>query len=380
MRKLKRRRTIGLVVLVAITGMVAVTQTLPLGAEDADTCAFRYVAGGDSVANGIEVDSKDTASEEKRYSRQLLNEHIRTASLPGCEYNTSHDPATTDTFVKDVVYEGLSQQGAAWKQDPRLITLTLGRQNSTIVDHVEKCFKQVKDHDFLDANVCALNVYANPAHWEKLKKDLDSILNTMKIQMDGAPSDIVVAVTGYFNPFPAATDVATKIPGFCAQLQDTIPTCIARWVLLPPALITLDQVVQKLNTTIKEVVDKFSTGSQGRFFFVNPYDKFKSHCMEMKVTIKTKVYHPTNDVHNHDTSETNFGCSTTWIGTDHEDGTKTPFIYLTPAVTGVLIQATQTTKKMGIYPNEDGHDCIADLIWEATKVRMGVQEAPQTPC
>lgn len=380
MLKLMRRRAIGLVVLVAVTGFVAVTRILPLGAEDADTCAFRYVAAGDAVANGIEAESKDTASEEKRYSRQLLNEHIRDASLPGCEYNTSHDPTTTDTFVTEVVFEGLSQQGAVWKQDPRFITLTLGRQNNTIVDHVDKCFKQVKDHDFLDANVCALNVLANPAHWEKLKKDLDSILNTMKIQMDGAPSDIVVAVTGYFNPYPAATDVATKIPGFCAQLIDTIPTCIARWVLLPPALVTLDQVVQKLNTTIKEVVDKFFTGSQGRFFFVNPYDKFKSHCMEMKVTIKTKVYHPTNDVHNHDTQETNFGCDSTWIGTDHEDGTKSPFFYLTPAVTGVLIQATQTTKKMGIYPNEDGHDCISDLIWEATKVRMGVQEAPQEAC
>jgi hypothetical protein len=46
----------------------------------------------------------------------------------------------------------------------------------------------------------------------------------------------------------------------------------------------------------------------------------------------------------------------------------------------VLIKATQTTKKMGIYPNEDGHDCIADLIWEATKVRMGVQEAPEEAC
>lgn len=380
MPQLRRWPTIGLAAALAATGLVAASKAIPSGAENAPTCAFRYVAGGDSVANGIEVTSKDTASEEKRYSRQLLDEHIRNASLPGCEYNTSHDPTDTDTFVKDVVYEGLSQQGAAWEQDPRLITLTLGRQNSTIVDHVEKCFKNVKDHDFLDANACALNVYANPTHWDKLKKDLDSILNTMKIQMDGAPSDIVVAVTGYFNPFPAATDVATKIPGFCALLVDTIPTCIARWVLLPPALITLDQVVQKLNSTIKEVVDKFHTGSQGRYFFVNPYDKFKSHCMKMKVTIKTTVYHPTNTVHDHDTDETNFGCDTTWIGKDHEDGTKSPFLYLTPAVTGVLILATQTTKEMGIYPNEDGHDCIADLIWEATKVRMGVQEAPQEAC
>jgi hypothetical protein len=379
MPHLRRWQAIGTSLLV-LTGVVATSPANPSGAEDAPTCAFRYVAAGDAVADGIEVDTKDQPSEEKRYSRQLLNEHIRTTGFPGCEYNTAHDPTTTDTFVTENVYEGISQQAAIWKQDVRLVTITLGRQNSTIVDHVEKCFKNVKDHDFLDANTCALNVLANPTHWDKLKKDLDSILNTIKVQMDGAPSDIVVAVTGYFNPYPAATDVATKIPGFCAKLQDTIATCIARWVLLPPALVTLDQVVQKLNTTIKEVVDKFHTGSQGRYFFVNPYEKFKSHCMKMKVKIETTVYHPTNTVHDHNTDDTNFGCETNWVATDHDDGTKSPFLYLTPAATGVLILATQKTLEMGIYPNEDGHDCIADLIWEATKKRLGSQEEPKDAC
>lgn len=380
MPHLRRWPAICLAAVLAATGVFAVSKALPSGAENDPTCAFRYVAGGDAVANGMEAESKDTASEEKRYSRQLLDEHIRNASLPGCEYNTSHDPTTTDTFVTDVVFEGLSQQGAAWQRDTRLITLTLGRQNTTIVDHVDKCFKQVKDHDFLDANACALNVLANPTHWDELKKDLDAILNTFRIQQDGAPSDLIVAVTGYFNPYPAATDVATKIPGFCAQLVDTIPTCVARWVLLPPALVTLDQVVQKLNTTIEEVVDQFHTGSQGRFFFVNPYDKFKSHCMKINVEIKTTVYHPTNTVHDHNTQKTNFGCGDTWIGSDGDKGTKSPFLYLTPAATGVLIKATQTTEDMGIYPNDKGHDCIADLIWEATKVRLGVPEAPEEPC
>src|SRR5687768_3737244 len=189
MPHLRRWSAIGTSLLV-LAGVVVTSPANPSGAEDAPTCAFRYVAAGDAVADGIEVDTKDTASEEKRYSRQLLNEHIRETGFPGCEYNTAHDPTTTDTFVTENVYEGISQQAAIWKQDVRLVTLTLGRQNTTIVDHVEKCFKNVKDHDFLDANTCALNVYANPNHWTELKKDLDSILNTIKIQMDGAPSDI----------------------------------------------------------------------------------------------------------------------------------------------------------------------------------------------
>ncbi|MDQ3756686.1 MAG: hypothetical protein M3394_02415 [Actinomycetota bacterium] len=369
-------RRIGAAVLMLV-GVVAVGGVTPSGADHAD-CALRYVAGGDAVVWG--KDAKDPGNDENlRYSHQLLEDTGRLdANGPWCEYNTSREEATTtDTFVSEATYlnNTLSQQAAAWEREPRLITLTLGRQNDTIVKHITDCFKNVKDHDFLDANACALQVLAPGGHWDKLKLDLTTILNTFMIQQDGNPQ-LIVAVTGYFNPFPSATDVATKIPGFCAKLVDTIPTCIARWVLLPPALITLDQVVQKLNTTIEEVVTQFEEASQGRFVFVNPYEKFKSHCMDMKVQIKTTVYHPTNTTHDHDTQETNFGCSDTWIGSDDKEGNKSPFLYLTPAVTGVLILATQTTKEMGVNPNKHGHDCISDLVYEAVKNKLDIPEAP----
>jgi hypothetical protein len=373
------RRRIG-AALLAMVGVATLGGVTPSSADHAD-CALRYVAGGDAVTWGKHsAESGDDIN--KAYPHQLLEDTDNGGKLdangPWCEYNTSKDPTDTEKFVSEKHYKGtLSQQAAAWEREPRLITLTLGRQNSTIVDHVDKCFKNVKDHDFLDANACALQVLAVPTHWDKLKKDLTGILNTFMIQQDGNPQ-LIVAVTGYFNPYPAATDVATKIPGFCAQLQDTIPTCIARWVLLPPALITLDQVVKKLNSTIEEVVKKFEESSQGRFVFVNPYEKFKDHCMEMQVTIKTTVYHPTNTVHDHNTNETNFGCSDSWIASDGTDGTKTPFLYLTPAVTGVLIKASQTTKKMGIHPDEAGHDCIADLIWEAVKNKLDIPQKPDS--
>lgn len=371
------------VALVVLAGAVGVTITVTTVWASHNDCGLRYVAGGDEVLAGKDAESGGSYSDTAVYSRQLLEDTEPEngklhANGPWCEYNTApNEKTTTDDFVDKAVFEGLSQQSAAWERDPTLITLTLGRQNDTIVDHVDKCFKQVKDHDFLEANACALAVLAVPTHWDKLRIDLTEILNSFRIEQDGNPQ-LIVAVTGYPNPFPSATSVATKIPGFCAQLVDTIPTCIARWVLLPPALVTLDQVVKKLNETIEGVVGQFATASQGRFVFVNPYEKFTDHCMEMKVTIKTKVYHPTNDVHNHDTNETNFGCNDTWIGTDGTDGTKSPFIYLTPAVTGVLIQASQTTKKMGINPNEDGHDCIADLVWEAVKNKLDVPQAPSS--
>lgn len=381
MRQGRRWKVVSAALLTLLGGLVAIAGDVPTHAETQTECRYRYVAGGDAVTNGMEAEEQqDQASEEKRYSRHLLEQRLlkEPSSGPWCEYNTSKDPTTTDTFVTETHYEGLSQQAAAWERDPHLITLTLGRQNNTIVNHVTKCFKNIRDHDFLEANACALVVLAAENEWKKLEEDLVEILNTFRIQQVGSPNDkdLIVAVTGYFNPYPEATKVATKIPAFCAQLIDTIPTCIARWVLLPPALITLDQVVKKLNETIAKAVNVFHITSQQRFVFVNPYDKFKSHCMRINVTIKTKVYHPTNDVHDHNTQKTNFGCDDTFIAKDGETGRKSPFLYLSPAVTGVLIHAEQTTEDMGIYPNAKGHACISDLIWEAVKLKLGVPEEP----
>jgi hypothetical protein len=355
---------------------------LPSPNDDCNTdAALRYVAGGDAVAKGSKNNDGEDQDASIRYSEQLLSEHLQPAPGPWCLFNTSKNLTNTDTYQDE---GSPTQQSQANDLRPRLITLTLGEQNDVINDTVTTCFKNVKDHDFIEANACALKVLADGQAWDKLRNDLSDILNRYKVQMDGNP-DLVVAVTGYYNPYPSATSVLSEVPGFCAKLQDTIPTCTIRWILLPPALVTLDQVIKKLNSTIEGVVKQFTTASQGRYFFVNPYDKFKDHCMQMEVEIKTKVYHPTNTVHDHN-SKNDFGCDDPWIVSDGTDGTKSPFPYLTPAVTGVLILATQTTKGMGIYPNEDGHDCISDLIFEANngwgilKNKLGIPEPAEEPC
>lgn len=357
-------------------------QDLPSPDPDCDTdAARRYVAGGDAVPKGSKNDSDDQ-DESDRYSEQLLSEHLQPAPGPWCLFNTAKNPTNTDDYQDD---GSPTQQAKANDLRPHLITLTLGLQNDVIKNTITTCFKNVKDHDFIEANACALAVFADADAFKKVHDDLSDILNRYKVQMDGNPN-LIVAVTGYYNPYPAATDVLAEVPGFCAKLQDTIPTCTIRWILLPPALVTLDQVIKKLNTTIEGVVKKFEVASQGRYFFVNPYEKFKSHCMKMNVEIKTKVYHPTNTVHDHN-STNDFGCNDPWIISDEADGKKTPFLYLTPAVTGVLIFAEQTTSGMGIYPDEDGHDCISDLIFEAKnsagqllKNKLGIAEPAEDPC
>jgi hypothetical protein len=66
----------------------------------------------------------------------------------------------------------------------------------------------------------------------------------------------------------------------------------------------------------------------------------------------------------------NFGCSDPWFVAG-DDGTAMPF-YLYPAALGVLVKASQTTSGMGVYPNDSGHKCISDLIWEADTPEPGV--------
>ena len=335
-------------------------------------CSLRLVAGGDGLVEGNDASGSGTDDKAKAYPKQLLEEHLQKAPGPWCLYNTSGDKVTSGGYYAD---GNPTQQSLANDLDPALITLTLGRENTGIFAHVDTCLDFIRDHDFIEANVCALAVFAAQPIYNSLHDDLSNILNGYRVQQDGNPN-LVVAVTGYFNPYPSATDVATKIPGFCSNLVDVIPTCLIRWLLLIPALVTLDLVVKKLNTTVEEVVHEFEVASQGRFVFVNPYDKFKGHCMEMDVRIDISVYHPTNTVDMHNTDK-DMGCDTdSWVGSDGDIGTKLPLLYLAPAVTGVLLTAIQTTRNMGLYPNEKGHDCISDLIWEAVKIKLGVPEPP----
>lgn len=335
-------------------------------------CSLRLVAGGDGVTHGVDAAGNGSDDVSKAYPRQLLDEHLQPAPGPWCLYNTAQDKATSGDYRDS---GNPTQQSLANDLRPRLITLTLGRDNMFITEHVDTCLDFVRDHDFIEANACAVAVLAAQPAFDSLRDDLSATLNDYRVQMAGNPN-MVVAVTGYFNPYPAATDVITKIPQFCANLVDTIPTCLTRWILLPPALVILDQIVQKLNTTVEQVVHEFEVGTQGRFVFVNPYEKFKGHCMQMDVRIDISVYHPPSTVDTHNT-EKDMGCdSDSWIGEDGKIGTKTPFPYLTPAVTGVLLTAFQTTRNMGVYPNEKGHDCISDLVWEATKIKLGVPEPP----
>jgi hypothetical protein len=348
---------IGALALLVLVVVATADRDAATSVAEAAGCRI-YVASGDDVTNGRELDD-----DAKRYPEQLVEDHIKT---PGwCLFNQGKDGQTSATYISG---GGLA---SAYNMRPDLLTIQLGEQNDTIVKLIKDCFDKVKDHDFSGANACAAQILANQSLFDNLRNNYTTILQQTRIMASQRPQ-LVVAVVNYPNPYPRADDVADEIVQLCVPLIDTIPTCTARWAQLPPALLTLDQVFQKLNQTLKDAMAPFQQGPNGsRWVYVDVYPKFESHCMTMKVQIKTTVEHPEQNgaVHNHDSPEVNFGCSTTWF-VEGETGTKSPD-YLEPASIGVLINKSQTTKGMGVMPNADGHQCIGDAIWEADTIEPG---------
>jgi hypothetical protein len=340
---------------------------------EAQDCARHYVAGGDHYPAGHEIE------EAERYPNHLLEDHLKTWG-PWCLYNQSKNETTSSTYITG------GQLAQTWNLRPDLITLTVGEENTTIIDLVTSCFDKVKDHDFSGASSCAAAILGNTSLFNSLNLNLTTIFQQYRVIMAGRPK-LVVAVTGYSNPYPKSLDAGLKVTLLCTPLIDTIPTCVARWVQLPPALELIDQVFKKLNTTIENAVKPFAIGSNGRFVYVDTYTKMRDHCMKMEVEIKTKVEHPEENgaVHDHNSPKVNFGCSEAWFKAG-DDGTAIPF-YLDPAAIGVLIDRSQTTSGMGVHPNDDGNTCISDLIWEADtlepgvtplKWKLSIPEAPKT--
>jgi lysophospholipase L1-like esterase len=327
----------------------------PVPTAQAAGCLI-YVAVGDDLANG-----RDLNDDSKRYPEQLLSEHLKS---PGwCLYNQAKNGQTTSTFITE---GGLAN---AYNKRPDLITIQLGEQNNPALKLVNDCFDKVKDHQFLDASSCAAGILANGSLWDGIKKNYTTTLQMTRIMQSQRPQ-LVVAVVNYPNPYPQALDVVSSYIQMCTNLVDTTVTCLTRWNQLPAALTMIDQVFQKLNQTLKEALAPFQAGPNGyRWVYVDAYPKFKNHCMTMKVSIYTTVYHPPSTVEPHNSTDNNIGCSTEWF-TETYNGFRIPD-YLPPAQTGVLLTFTQTTLSMGKYPNSDGHKCIADAIWEADTILPG---------
>ena len=332
---------------------------------EAVDCARRLVAGGDHIPAGHEVE------EDERFPNHLLDDHLSKWG-PWCNYDIAVNETTSGTYITG------GQLAQTWNLRPDLITLTVGEENTTIVDLVTDCFDKVKDHDFAGGAACASAVLGNSSLWTNMTNNYTTILQQTRIMQSQRPQ-LVVAVVNYANPFPQASDVTTKITELCQKPEDSQIACDIRWAQLPPALTTIDQVFQKLNKTLKDAMAPFQQGPNGnRWVYVDIYPKFKSHEMKMDVTLKDdQVCHLCGTegqyMDSHEGSK-NIGTDKAWW-IEGSDGTKLPDYLFTPGPLidppVVILQVSQTTKGMGVYVNADGMKCIDDAIWDADTIDPG---------
>jgi hypothetical protein len=344
-----------------VFGVVAAASLCAPEPAAAAACDLHYIATGDDVPAGNDI------SAEQAYPHLLLTKHLEPSPGTWCMY----DKPKNGTKSSEIVSGG--QMATAWNMEPNLITLSVGEQNSPIENLIDSCFSDVESHDFSGASACAGEVLGDIPAFESLTKDLTSILNDYKMMMMARP-DLVVAVVGYPNPYPSLESAEENVPQLCTPLVDTISTCLERWEQFPPALEVINQAFKKLNSTISDAVKPFAAGYRGRFMFIDPSSAFSSHCMKMEVAIQTQVSHGDEVVE--EDAEKSFGCETSWWST-HGSGNFDPPTYLEPADSGVLVGEEQETTGMGVFPNQEGQQCIADLVWEAVKIKLAVPQAPE---
>src|ERR1041385_3377089 len=194
-------RTVGLAVL---TAAVLASASSRLEAVD---CARRLVAGGDHYPAGHEV------SESERYPNHLLDDHLSKWG-PWCNYDIAANETTSSTYITG------GQLAKTWNLQPDLITLTVGEENTTIVNLVTDCFDKVKDHDFAGGSSCAAAILGNSSLWSNLNLNLTTIQQQYRVIMAGRPK-LMVAITGYPNPYPKSLAAAPKVAELCVPLIDT---------------------------------------------------------------------------------------------------------------------------------------------------------------
>ena len=144
------------------------------------------------------------------------------------------------------------------------------RSSSSITD----CFDNVKDHDFAGATTCAAGVLANTERCgSNLTLNLTTIQQQYRVIMAGRPK-LVVAVTGYPNPYPEGARRGAEDRGALHAAHRHHPDlhrALGAAAAGPRGAST--RSFKKLNKTIEDAVKPFAIGSGGRFVYVDTYTK-----------------------------------------------------------------------------------------------------------
>ena len=157
-----RRLMLGALVAAGLCA-VAISDRFVAKAAAQTFCGLRYVASGDDIPAGHDV------SESERYPHHLWEDHLKKWGQ-WCEFVIAKEKATSATVITG------GQLAQTWNYRPDLITLTVGEQNTTIVNLITSCFDKVKDHEFSGANACAAAILGNTSLFNQLNLNLTTIL------------------------------------------------------------------------------------------------------------------------------------------------------------------------------------------------------------
>lgn len=328
-----------------------------------------YIATGDSVPAGADIGSSCattsppcTADPGNAYPAFLSG---KLAQLDPFGVKTSN-LSCSGTTSSQYRFSGLCGHGQSQlslttttTEEPDVVTVTVGADDYSLKTLVSSCLTLLTKANLPGAGDCAEKVLNNEQQpLAALAGNLTVVLQSIA----AAHPHALIVVTNYYNPLPLSISTSQCESSDIFSPPPTVFAC--NWFVgnFNRLLSATDALVTDLNLKIGTVVIQQFGPSAGRVLLADVHDKFNGHCtaIDLKVTFAFLA------------ADHQLGCgSSTWIAA-------APNYHFPPTkFWGVTLEVNEA----GVHPTAAGHQCIANVIWETIKQKIGSTESPNTkPC
>lgn len=278
-----------------------------------------YVATGDSYPNGEDVAAPGVADRSRAYPALLDNALLALGNPLFLDFSCSG--ATTLQYMIVPQCNFLRPQlTSASTAYPDLVTITEGADD--FLPALTQCVRRV---EVTWMRKCVTTALSDETAWSQLSKRLDDIIGTYLAR----PGTLVVLAN---YPFPGMIDCRSPLIGIGGRISYL--WCIrVNQVIIP---ILRDKFIGRLTTVMQSAAARSTDPS--RVAFVDVSGQFVGH---------------------------EYWSSQPWFAT-------TSWQFAAPHKMSV---------PYGVHPNATGQSCIAKLMWEAIKGRLGSTQSPLAdPC
>ena len=348
---------------------------------------FRYIATGDSIPSGVDLgtsyenDADGRSDASHAYPARLGDRLLTLPSVGGIDLNNTACSGTTTAQYRDTAVcpqslagsQNMSQLNYVLSplgHDPEVITITIGADDYAL-KLVDQCvLPKLASLDFVGAALCSdqylrnENSPQNPNNLAAVGNRLKDILGRLTAKY---PNSLIV-VTNYYNPAPLHLDdggcaALAGMPGGAALCKVLIVDQINR------ILADANSLVVDLNLKIASTVAPYISSTGGRVLLADSYPQFTGHCgftfnFRFGISVAGKQL----------SVPLNIGCdaSQSWIQPRKE---------FSGSGQGRLGPMTVSLNyQVGVHPNTSGHQCIASVIWNGIKVKLGSPGQVSDPC